>query len=179
MSVVFIHPQTKVPQTVKFGFNWLNFFLSPILGISCFVQNMISEGVFCLIFWIINMIGLRIRMEGTERAFDLGNGIQLVSLGIMLFYSIYLGFFSNRLKAYKLIKKGYLVKNASNPAIQRQLLSWKIGNSVVKSYSETQPQQSQTSNSNLDELMKLGKLRDSKVITEGEFNQKKKELLGL
>lgn len=176
MSVVFIHPETKVPQTVKFGFNWLNFFLSPFLGISCFVQNMISEGLFCFVFWLINMYGFVLRSNGRE----IGTVLQGFSLVVMLIYTTYLGFFSNRLRAYKLIKNGYFVKDADNPAIQRQLALWRIGNSVVKNYKENQPHQYQHAQvSNLDELEKLGKLRESGVLTEDEFTLKKKQLLGL
>ncbi|EFC36106.1 hypothetical protein NAEGRDRAFT_76225 [Naegleria gruberi] len=54
-----------------------------------------------------------------------------------------------------------------------------ISNEVVKIKPSTSTSSKSSSGSNLDELEKLGNLRDKGIITEREFQLKKKQLLGL
>lgn len=172
MSVTFIHPQTKTPKTIPSGFNWIQFFLN-FWGISSFVYGLIGEGIFLVILYAASFSGFIIRTGGSQREVDLGNGIQLGAMALIFLYSIYLGISSNKMRAYRLVKKGYLIKDVDNPAIVKQLKRWKIRDSVIKPFREVKLQES----TNLDELKKLGELLKNGIITQEEFDVKKKQLL--
>lgn len=177
MSVEFIHPQTKISKVIPFGFNWISFFFS-FWGVPCFIYGLIGKGIFLVILYSCYVLAILHGINGTrDDVYE--SGIAMLIIGGLIFLnSLYLGFATNRLRAYNLVGRGYLIKNADSPVIAEQLQKWKISASEIKNYQVNSTRQ-KASNSNLDELEKLAKLRDNNVISEDEFKKKKTELLGL
>lgn len=172
MNIIFVDGSNTKVKSVSTGFNWILLFFSGILGIPCFIKGLIGEGIFCLIFYIISVMGFSMAHSGRE----LGLVLMGFTTIIMLFYSIYLGFYGNRMVAYRLIKKGYFIKDGNNPIVRNQLYKWKVGDSVIRPINNDS-NESPKSENKLDELRKLGDLLKDGIITQEEFDSNKSDIL--
>lgn len=171
MTVQFVNPKNYKTKEIG-SFDWFMFFFNFLFGIPAFFRGFIVGGIFSFILSQIYYYNIFLLMEG--RSPNAHNGIWITGLLILL-YSLFLAVFGPRLRAYKLIKSGWHIKNADSKTVRTQLYKWKIGDSVIKNYSDNvDPVKN---GSNLDELKKLGELLTAGIITEEEFNTKKKELL--
>ena len=95
------------------------------------------------------------------------DSISAVAMTIVLFYGLSVSTSSGRITFYLIPKRNEVHKAISDLIIERQN---KSNETVIK---QEIPQ------SNADELKKFKELLDSGVITQEEFDQKKKQLLGL
>lgn len=95
------------------------------------------------------------------------DSISAVAMTIVLFYGLSVSTSSGRITFYLIQKRNEVHKAISDLIIERQS---KSNETIIK---QEIPQ------SNADELKKFKDLLDSGVITQEEFDQKKKQLLGL
>lgn len=95
------------------------------------------------------------------------DSISSVALTMTLFYGVSIATSSGRITFYLIPKRDEVYKAISDLIIERQI---KSKETVIKQ---------ETPQSNADELKKYKDLLDSGVITQEEFNEKKKQLLGL
>ena len=168
--------QQGMQDAVKRGWSWPGFFFGVIW---CFVKGLGGTGLTIL---LIAFIDVFIYMSYPVRVNYYGQPVGYSAIYIIISYflpfiiSLWLGARGNNKRRNKLISSGYELKatlQASNPeSAITMLINKKVIDSEIIN-------KEQSSNSELDQIEKLHGLKEKGIITDEEFQAKKKEILAL
>ncbi len=118
MKVTFIREATGEVKQVGFGFSWILFLFSGLLGIPCFIRGLNNWGFIFLILWLANWIFPYLMPDFDAVVFILILG--LIWLGLQ----IYIGVNGNELTAKNLLDKGFKVQNPEDASVKYAKAKW-------------------------------------------------------
>tara|TARA_B110000116_G_C16704470_1_gene521414 strand:+ start:598 stop:1137 length:540 start_codon:yes stop_codon:yes gene_type:complete len=163
-------------DAVKRGWSWPGFFFSIIW---CFIKGLGGTGLTILLIAFIDACiymtyPVRVNYYGQPVGYS---AIYIIISSLLPFIiSLWLGARGNNKRRNKLIITGYKLEatlQASNPesAITMVINKKVIDSDIIN--------KKQSSNSELDQIEKLHSLKEKGIITDEEFEKKKKEILSL
>lgn len=175
-------------EAVKKGWSWPGFFFT---WIWCFVKGLGGTGLtilFIIFFdiWIYDSYSVNHSRSGwsPEPPSSPPLAFVIVSYLLPLLVAFWLGFKGNRKRKNKLLEYGYKLKKtvkATNPENAIAFaLNKKIDNALNKKNDNSHPKSKTSSTmSDLDQLERLFDMKKKGIITDEEFEKKKKQILNL